>query len=206
MSMSSVTWYGAVGGYLGMWILMMVPMMLPSLIPMLVRYRQSMHGTVGIELHGLTALAVLGYFGVWAALGLVSYGAELGLHLLKPHAAGRWLPAAAGLLLLALGAVQFTGWKARQLARCRREPACSVPGASTTLGALRRGLDLGIECSRCCGNLMLVLLAIGMTNPLAIVAITVAISAERLAPSPIRVARVAGVGVLVVGLLMMLRG
>jgi hypothetical protein len=48
---------------------------------------------------------------------------------------------------------------------------------------------------------MLALLAIGMTDPVAMAAVTLAISAERLAPAPLRVARVAGMAIIVVGVL-----
>jgi predicted metal-binding membrane protein len=46
---------------------------------------------------------------------------------------------------------------------------------------------------------MLALLAVGMMNLVAIAAVTIAISAERLAPVPVRVARAAGLAIVVVG-------
>jgi hypothetical protein len=48
---------------------------------------------------------------------------------------------------------------------------------------------------------MLALLASGMMNPAAMVAATLAISVERLAPAPMRVARAVGVAIVVVGVL-----
>jgi hypothetical protein len=49
------------------------------------------------------------------------------------------------------------------------------------------------------------LLAIGMMDLVAMAAVTLAISAERLAPAPLRVARVTGVAIVVVGVLTIAR-
>jgi hypothetical protein len=53
---------------------------------------------------------------------------------------------------------------------------------------------------------MLALLAIGMMDLLAMAAVTLAISAERLSSIPLRVARVTGVAIVVVGMLTIGRG
>jgi len=207
MSMPQQTWYGAAAGYLGMWMAMMVPMMLPSLIPMLSRYRRSVRGADGIHLHGLTALVGMGYFVIWAVLGAAAYAAGAGLMAVEMRwgAVAQWLPVATGVVLLAAGGVQFTSWKARQLALCREGSGCGCPPAPNALGAWRHGLRLGVRCSLCCGSLMLALLAIGMMDLVAMAAVTLAISAERLAPVPLRVARVAGVAMVVVGVLTIAR-
>ena len=117
----------------------------------------------------------------------------------------QWLPVAAGVLLLVAGGVQLTSWKARQLALCREGSGCGCPPAPNALGAWRHGLRLGVRCSLCCGSLMLALLAIGMMDLVAMAAVTLAISAERLAPAPLRVARVAGVAIVLVGVLTIAR-
>jgi hypothetical protein len=49
---------------------------------------------------------------------------------------------------------------------------------------------------------MLALLAIGMMDLIAVAAVTVAIAGERLAPASLRVARVAGVAIVIVGVVM----
>jgi predicted metal-binding membrane protein len=203
MTMPQLTWYGAAAGYLGMWMAMMVPMMLPSVIPMVSRYRRSVPGAEGIHLHGLTALVGVGYFVVWAALGAAAYAAGTGIMALEMRwgAVAQWLPVAAGAVILVAGGVQFTPWKARQLALCRDGSGCGRPPAPNALGAWRHGLRLGVRCSRCCGSLMVPLLATGMMDPVAMAAVTLAISAERLAPAPLRVARLSGVAIVVVGVL-----
>jgi predicted metal-binding membrane protein len=201
------TWYGAAAGYLGMWLAMMVPMMTPSLVPMLSRYRRSVRGADGIHRHGLTALVGVGYFVVWAVLGAAAYaaGAALTEAELRWETVARWLPVAPGAVLLVAGALQLTAWKARQLALCREGSGDGCPPGPGAWCAWRHGLRLGVRCSLSCGNLMLALLAIGMMDPMAMAAVTLAISAERLARAPLRIARAAGVMIVVVGALTIAR-
>jgi predicted metal-binding membrane protein len=177
-----------------MWMAMMVPMMLPSLIPALLRYRRSVRGRKGFDLHGLTALVAAGYFAVWAALGAAAYAAGVGLTAVQGRweEVTRWLPLAAGALLLLAGAVQFTPWKARQLALCLESAGCTGPLPAGARGAWRHGLGLGARCSWSCGNLMLALLAVGMMDLMAMAVVTLVITAERLGPAPLHVSRVVG--------------
>ena len=120
MEMHHHTWYSA-PAYLGMWMAMMVPMMLPSLVPMLTQYRRSVRGAGGIRLHGLTALAGAGYFVIWAFIGIAAWAVGAGVMAagMRWEIVARGLPVAAGVLLLLAGGMQFTTWKARQLALCR---------------------------------------------------------------------------------------
>jgi len=190
-----------------MWMAMMVPMMLPSLVPMVSRFRRSVPAG-GLRGHGLTALVVLGYFAVWAGLGVVAYGGSAGVMVLKTRwgPAGQWLPGAAAVTLLLAGIAQLTTWKARQLALCRGEPGDDCHLGATGSSAFRHGLELGLGCSRSCGPLMLALLVTGMMEPLAMAAVTLAITAERLAPAPLRVVRAVGLAMLVGGVVTMARG
>lgn len=207
MTMPQHAGYGTAAGYLGMWMAMMVPMMLPSLVPMLSRYRRSVRGAEGIRLHGLAALVGMGYFVIWAGLGALACAAGAGVRVVEMHwgHSAPWLPVAAGVLLLVAGVVQLTPWKARQLALCREGLSYGRPGGPDTLGAWRHGLRLGVRCSRSCGNLMLALLAVGMMDLVAMAAVTLAIAGERWAPAPLRVARMAGAAIVVVGILTIVR-
>jgi predicted metal-binding membrane protein len=189
--------------YFGMWMAMMVPMMLPSLVPLLARYRLSVRGADGLCLHGLMVLVGLGYFAVWAAIGAAAYAASsAAMALALPWQAGGQSPQlASGMLLLVAGGVQLSPWKARQLARCRDGGECCREPVAGALEAVRQGLGLGVRCSLCCGSLMLVLLGTGAMNEVAMVAITLAISAERLGRAPLRVARVVGMAMILIGIL-----
>jgi len=180
---------------------MMVPMMLPSLLPLLARYRLTVRGAAGLRLHALTGLVGLGYFAVWAAIGAAAYAAGSAVMAFESwwQAGAQSPPLATGMLLLLAGGVQLSPWKARQLARARGAECCREHVASP-LGAVRQGLCLGVRCSLCCGSLMLVLLGAGAMNGVAMVAITLAISAERLGRAPLRVARVVGIAMLLIGI------
>ncbi|MGH7628047.1 MAG: DUF2182 domain-containing protein, partial [Gemmatimonadales bacterium] len=124
-------------GHLELWMAMMVPMMLPALVPMLSRYRRSLRGPDRIHLHGLTTLVGVGYFVVWAVAGAAIYAAGVGVMAVEMRwePLAQWLPVAAGVVLLAAGGVQFTAWKARQLALCREVSGCGPPPAPNALGA-----------------------------------------------------------------------
>jgi predicted metal-binding membrane protein len=197
----------AAAGYLGMWMAMMVPMMLPSLLPMLARYHPSVGGAKGIHRHGRTALVALGYFVVWAVLGMAAYAAGEGILAVEMRwgTVARWLPVAAGVVIVLAGGVQGSAWKARRLAACREGSGCGCRPAPTYLGAWRHGLGFGLKCSLCCGSLMVVLLALGMMDLVAMSGVTLAISAERLAPAPLRVARITGAAIVAIGVLAIAR-
>jgi predicted metal-binding membrane protein len=206
MPMPQQAWYGDAAGFLEMWMVMMVPMMLPTLIPMLSRYRRSVRGA-GIRLHGLTALVGVGYYFIWVVLGAAISVVGAGLMAMELRWVGvaQWVPAVAGALLLVAGGVQLTSWKARHLVLCREGAPCDCRSAPGAMYAWQHGLRLGVRCSLCSGSLILALLAIGMMDLVAMAAVTLAIAAERLAPFPLRVARVAGVAILVAGVVTIAR-
>jgi predicted metal-binding membrane protein len=79
-----------------------------------------------------------------------------------------------------------------------------VPRADAR-AALGHGLRLGFHCSACCGNLILILLIIGVMDLRAMAIVTAAITGERLAMSGERVARAIGGVVAGAGLLLLAR-
>lgn len=203
--------FGTASGFLVMWMAMMIPMMLPSLIPKLSHYRGSLRDArqgLGITLHGLTALAGVGYFAVWAAIGAAAYATVAAVDLLhisfSPGAP--WAPPARGAALLLAGTMQLSGWKVTRLERCRLGPGCADASGTGALDALRHGLRLGLNCGSCCWALMLVMLAAGMTNMVVMAVVALVITAERLAPSPLRTARAAGMLLLAAGLVTTVTG
>lgn len=84
-------------------------------------------------------------------------------------------PLLGGLVVMIAGALQFTSWKARALARCRHEECCYGSQQRMPRDALRVGVRLGL--------------------------ITVAISAERLTGS-VNMGRAVGAAVLTSGILL----
>ena len=206
MRMPDQSWPGAAASFLGMWVVMMVAMMLPSLIPMLWRYRRAVGGAGGPRLEGLTALVGLGYFFVWTLFGLVAFplGAALAALEMQLPALARAVPIAVGVVVLGAGGLQFTGWKARQLACCREAPGRALPADAVT--AWRHGLRLGLHCSYCCSGLTAILLVVGVMDVGAMVAVTAAITLERLAPGGARVARALGAVVVAAGVCLVIAG
>ncbi len=206
MRMPGQTWLGAATSFLGMWTVMMVAMMLPSLIPMLRRYRQAVAGDA-THVGWLTALVVVGYFFVWALFGVVAYplGVVLGAVEMQVPAIARAVPIATGVVVVLAGCLQLTAWKARHLACCRE-----VPGRGRTLPAgagvaWRHGMRMGLHCSYCCASLMAILLVVGVMDPSTMVAVTAAITLERLLPRGQRLARITAAVVIGVGLFLLAR-
>jgi predicted metal-binding membrane protein len=138
---------------------------------------------------------------VWAAIGLAAFVFGVGLAAIEMQvpALARAVPFATAAVVLIAGALQFTAWKARQLACCRAAPGCgrTLPADAGT--AWRHGLRLGFRCSACCAGLTAILLVIGVMDLRAMAVVTAAITAERLAPAGARVARVIGVVVVAAG-------
>ncbi len=207
MRMPDQTWGGAAASFLGMWFVMMVAMMLPSLMPMLRRYRQAVGRRGDPHVDGLTALVATGYFFVWTLIGLLAYplGASLANLTMQQPELMHLSPLLVGVIVIVLGALQLTPWKARQLACCKHASASDLRLPADGRNAWSHGLRLGIRCSRCCGGLMMVLLAIGVMDLPAMALTTAAITTERLAPSHAGIVRAIGVAVVAVGMCLTLR-
>jgi predicted metal-binding membrane protein len=189
---SAHTWPGAAAAFIGMWVVTMAPMMLPAAFPALRRYHRA--AATG----GATSLAALGYFFIWTVFGAAAFPMSVALT--------RVPRAALGVIVVIAGAWQLTRWKARHLACCRHAATrCDAPHASA-FTAWRHGTRLGLECARCCGNLMIIPLAIGMMDLRAMVIVALAITLERVAPAGERVARAAGIVAMAAGVILIARG
>jgi len=206
MRMPGQTWLGAAASFLGMWDVMMVAMMLPSLVPMLRRYRQAVDRTGEARLGRLTALVGAGYFFVWTLFGLAAFplGVALAAVEMQQPALARAVPFASGVAVLLAGALQLTVWKARCLACCREAPGHGRPLPAGAGTAWRHGVRLGLHCGHCCGNLMMILLVLGVMDLRAMAVVTAAITAERLAPGE-RVVRAIGAVAVAAGLFLIAR-
>jgi len=200
-------WPGAALSFLAMWTAMMMAMMLPAVAPALWAYRQAAAAAGQAHAGWRAALAGLAYFGVWAAAGTPVY--PLGALWLAAQdrfpALAAAAPAVAGAAVLAAGAIQLSRWKARHLACCRRagDHPHTLPGSAAT--ACRYGLRLGRHCLCSCAGPTLLLLATGVMNLGVMAAATALIALERLAPSGERSARLGGLGMLGLGVVLLAR-
>jgi len=98
-----------------------------------------------MRLGRLTGLVGLGYFFVWTVFGTAAFPLGAGLAALEMQlpALARVVPIAVGVIVLIAGALQFTAWKAYQLACCRETPEYGRELAPSAGSAWRYGLRLG---------------------------------------------------------------
>lgn len=199
-------WTAPVLSFLGMWVTMMISMMMPSLVPMLVRYRQAIGTKSQVAVDWLSLLVGTGYFLGWTVFGIAVFplGVALATAEMQQPELSRAVPFAVGVVVLIAGLLQFTGWKAKQLASCRQAGCNRVTSASAG-GALLQGLRFGLHCIQCCFGLIIILLVIGVMDLRMMAVVAVAITAERLAPAGIHIAQVIGTLATGAGLFLIVR-
>jgi len=187
-----------------MWIVMMVAMMLPAAVPMVLLFlRMAERRRASGRTVAPTGTFVLGYLLVWTGFSLLATGVQWGLHaaaLLSPHLT-LLSPAAAGLVLIAAGAFQFSRLKWTCLAHC--QSPLDFLGAhwrEGVLGAVRMGLDHGVYCLGCCWALMLLLFVGGVMNLAWIAVLTTFVLVERIVAKGRTVSWVAGTFLVLWGL------
>jgi predicted metal-binding membrane protein len=175
-----------VGLWLGAWTAMMAAMMLPSAAPLVLLYGRRSNPVD-------SGLLMAGYVTVWAAVGVAAYELDM------------WLPdpgdgAVATVLILA-GLYQLTPLKHACLQRCRSPLDFLVTRwRKGPLGAVRLGAEHGAYCVGCCWALMVVLVVAGAMSIAWVVAIGVAVAAEKLLPGGPILGRIAGIGLMTAAL------
>jgi len=182
-----------IGAFVAVWTLMMAAMMLPSVAPLASLYARSVRSSRIARL----SMLVAGYLLVWAAAGVPAYAlAWLTSWLDSNHPAAAH--GAAIAVFAGCGIYQLTGLKDRCLAHCR-----SPFGLLLRYGSFRGrtrdvrvGAHHGAYCLGCCWALMLVLIAVGVMNIVAMVALAVVILVEKVSPRGELIARLAGVAAL----------
>src|SRR5262249_23528516 len=163
---------GPLVSFLWLWLAMSAAMMLPSIVPVT---------HLAAALGRSATLFVLGYALVWAAVGLVAFGAARAV-----DGPGRWL--AAGAVAVA-AAYQLTPLKDACLRRCR-----SPLGTLLRRGSLGAGLGHGPVCPGCCWALMLALVALGIGSMGWMAALAVVILVEKVAPAGERAPALVAIG------------
>jgi len=169
-----------------MWAVMMVAMMLPTALPMLHAFQRT-DAVRGTERDAArrTALFAVGYLAIWTAFSAAATAAQWALHAAGQISAAMqvtnaWLGVVA---LIAAGLYQWSPWKDVCLRSCRSPLAFLLnrwrPGS---VGALKMGIEHGGYCAGCCWLLMMLLFVVGVMNVAWIVALTLYVLAEKLAP------------------------
>jgi predicted metal-binding membrane protein len=173
-----------------MWTLMMAAMMLPSAMPMITLYART------IETQRSTRMSLFGsgYILVWALTGIPAFGiAWLAGRITMNHA--HWATAAAALIFASAGVYQLTSLKHRCLQHCR-SPLAHLLHYGNYRGPsrdLRAGAHHGGFCLACCWALMVLMIAFGVMNLIAMVGLAAVIGIEKQWRHGDRFAKVVGV-------------
>ena len=179
--------------FVAIWTLMMAAMMLPSVAPAAALYAKTVQDHRTVRLTGM----VVGYLAVWAAAGLPAYG----LAWMTGSLAGQHPGAAHVLAVVAFavaGAYQLSPLKDRCLAHCRSPLGLllhygSYRGRSRDL---RVGVHHGGYCLGCCWGLMVILIAVGVMNLVAMVGLAALVLTEKTWRWGVAAGRIAGVALL----------
>ncbi len=180
--------------FVGMWAVMMAAMMLPSVSPFVGTYARTVRTR---RVPRLFALAV-GYLGAWAATGVGAYLLARGFGSVASERA--WAARViAPTAFAAAGLYQLTPLKRRCLSHCRSPIAhlfhyLSFRGVTRDL---RAGFRHGLFCLGCCWALMVLLVAFGVMNLLAMVGVALVIAVEKLWRHGEQFARAVGAAALI---------
>jgi predicted metal-binding membrane protein len=172
MDMGVATQLGSFTFFVSLWVPMMAAMMLPGAAPAVLRRAQS-DGRVGAVL-----LFVGSYLAVWTLVGVALYAVY------RPHGSS-----AAGALVIAAGAYEFTRLKQTCRRRCRE--------------SVRSGFTFGLYCVGSSIGLMLMLVALSVMSVTWMSVIAVLVLAQKLLPAkpaidvPLALA-IVGLGILIV--------
>lgn len=189
-----------------MWAIMMAAMMLPSALPMILTFVKLGTDAVG-QARGRSF--VVAYLLVWFVFSVAASAAQWlfqAMDWVSPMivSTSSWLTVA---LLLIAGVYQFSPLKRVCLATCRT-PLGFLLGEwrAGVYGAFMMGVRHGGVCLGCCWALMALLFVGGVMNLAWVVALSIAVAIEKLAPHGDRLARVLGLGLIAAGLFRLLAG
>lgn len=187
-----------------MWTVMQIAMMSPTAILMVLMHTKVERSRFPSRSPVFrSALFLLGYIMVWAGFSLVFALLQMLLQattLLSPGmtSTSPWL---AGGILIAAGLFQFSKLKEVCLTECRSPVAYfMLEWRDGDSGALVMGLKHGVHCVGCCWILMALLFVAGVMNLLWMAIITAFILIEKLMPKGDIFGRVAGAGMIIWGL------
>ena len=192
MRMPGHTWLASATTFLLMWLAMMIAMMLPSALPTFLKTRRAA---------AALSLMAIGYFAVWliSGVGIYALGVAFAAAAMRWENFSRVVPLLSGAALVAAGAFQFTRWKMTTLLGCRSLLGCTS-GCPERESSFRLGCKQGATCCLCCAAPTMILVVLGMMNPLVIVGIATVIAAEKLLPRPEIVARLIGFTAIAAGI------
>ena len=189
--------------FIALWVVMMAAMMFPSVAPIAIMWSRTIVAkSTGARRTWRIATFVTGYLVAWAAYGVVAYIALVATERLVETApeVAKWLGVA---IFLIAGIYQLTPLKSACLRHCR-SPMMSLLHYASFRGRARDfrvGLHHGLYCVGCCWGLMLVLVAVGVMNIPAMIALAAVIFLEKLWSRGWVLTRVVGVAFIAIAVL-----
>ena len=181
-----------------MWLAMTGVMMAPVVFPWLQALRR-----ISAETSERASLGpfIAGYAAAWAAFSGVAAAAQLSLLSLDIPVPFRLdAPVLSAAALFLAGGFQFTKLKEACLSHCRSPAGYLLThwrdGAA---GRARMGFGHGLYCVGCCWALMALALVVGMIDLVWMGVLVAVMVAETVLPSGPRIAKSAGIGLVVVG-------
>ena len=200
-----------------MWFGMMAVMMLPVSIPWVrvlvslsdrgsrVRSGTRLAPAPGLWTHIRSgALFLAGYLSVWMLFSLAAAAVQFWLGERIALAGGSSL---AGTVLVGAGLYQLSPVKAACLRHCRNPLTYFLTRwRDGPRGALGMGWGHGLWCLGCCWALMALALVLGVMNLLWMAVLAAAVFIENVAPGGTVAGRVAGVGLVVWGVVVWVAG
>lgn len=189
------------------WSVMMAAMMFPAAAPMILFFQKVVVRRNTEKAAMLpTWVFVAGYLIVWAGVGIAAWMAirlisDLGAHIDEARRQA-WAPLFLGAVLVAAGLYQFTPLKRACLRQCQSPLDFVIRHwRDGQRGALRMGVLHGMYCLGCCWMLFAVLVAAGVMSMAWMLLLTLVIFMEKVLVSGMRAARVTGVALVALGLL-----
>ena len=198
MGMVMAPTLSSLAAFVAAWTVMMAAMMVPSAAPMIALYAATRRNAPGpLARLGAAVSFALVYVALWAATGIPIYFADLRLMAVT----GDVLAYGTAAILVVAGVFQLSPLKQVCLRNCRSPLGFLLghwrPGWR---GSLSMGWSHAVYCLGCCWALMVVLFAAGAMGIAWVLLVSAVVAAEKLLPHGARIARVAGVILIVVGL------
>ena len=193
--------------FISIWIVMMVAMMFPTAAPMILMFSKIYTSKRQQELPFVpTWVFVSAYLLVWSLCGIVAYPLAVGIEQLAGQS--MWLMDNAarlgGVVLLLAGLYQLSPLKDICLSKCRTPLQFILSSWHDGYGgAFRMGLEHGAFCLGCCWLLFVILFPLGIMNIAVMALVTALIFAEKALPIGRQISQLAGVGLIVYGVLVM---
>ena len=192
-----------------MWAVMMIGMMLPSAAPAILLVLRTYRKRGDRFAHASASAFVSGHMFAWIVFSAFAALMQIVLHraaLLGADMSSHSI-VLTGILLLVAGVYQCLPVKTACLAYCRPPLRfLSMRWTDGARGAFTMGLRLGTFCVGCCGLLMVLLFAAGVMNLFWIAAIAGFVLVEKLSPRDWLVEYAAGILLMILGLLQLVRG